>query len=328
MRAAWMPDPNGQETQKGQNGKIRKHVSDMDTTDQFALGSCQALSGRSLHPLHMPCQRGGHAACHVNLEIDPAMPVIQLGFKVSHPGLVAEKLPVCRAEADFEHALVGRSGMIVVAVELFGGQLPVAAQIPAVQPGQGNHAAFSLVEDEIEIPLHIPEVGIQALGVLVETGKDEAPKRFHAGHFDQTPVLPVELLVIGFFELRHTDEPTLVVIRPAVVGAGKRSGVAGVQAAHARAAMAAGVQKDPDFSACRPADQDRLLAHIVGNEVARIRELGFMRQIEPTAAEDSLLFVPVDLFVNKDPRADCAFFQVNQVRPVHRAMCSFNSLSP
>ena len=113
--------------------------------------------------------------------------------------------------------------------------------------------------------------------------------------------------------MRHTDKPTLVVIRPAVVGAGKRLGVAGVQAAHTRAAMTAGVQKDSNFSACRPADQDRFLAHVVGDEIAWIRELGFVRQIEPTAAEDPLLLVPVDLFVNKDPGADRTFFQVNQV---------------
>ena len=150
--AARMPDAHGQKAQERQHRKVRKDGADLHATDQVALRGGQPVSGRGLHGLQMGGQGRRRAGVHFDLEVDPAVAAVELGLEVAHPrriALVAAAL--AGAEADLDHGPVGGAGVVVVTVELLRGQLPVAAQLPAVRAGQGDHAGLGLVEDQVEI---------------------------------------------------------------------------------------------------------------------------------------------------------------------------------
>ena len=196
-----------------------------------------------------------------------------------------------------------------------------------MRAGQDHHAGLGLVEDQVEIPLHVAEIIVQADGVLVETGEDEPAERFDARHLDQPPLLAFEFAVIGFPELRHADQPTAIVVRPAVVGTRERLGVAAVQATQARPAVPAGVEEDAQPAVRVAYHEHGFFAHGVRHEVARIGQLRVVRDVQPATAEDARLLVFVHVCVHERARADCPAFEIDEMRPVrpvgHRAASVF-----
>ena len=53
-----------------------------------------------------------------------------------------------------------------------------------------------------------------------------------------------------------------------------------------------------------PGDEDGVFAHVGGEEVAGIGDLGLMAEEEPAAGEDALLFLLVDVGFDVDAAAD------------------------
>src|SRR5271154_6679438 len=76
--------------------------------------------------------------------------------------------------------------------------------------------------------------------------------------------------------------------------------------------MAADVQKSAHLAAAVADDQNRVLAHIGGEEVAGFRDLAFVAQIQPAAGEDPLQFLFVDIRLDKDAAADTPIVGVDQ----------------
>ena len=324
VRAARMPDAHGQKAQERQHREVRKDGADLHAADECALRRRQPPFGRGLHGVQMGDQGGRCAGVHFDLEVDPAVAAVELRLEVAHPRLVPLiAAAFAGAEADLDHGSVRGTRVVVVAVELLRGQLPVAAQFPAMRAGQDHHAGLGLVEDQVEIPLHVAEIIVQADGVLVETGEDEPAERLDARHLDQPPLLAFEFAVIGFPELRHADQPTAIVVRPAVVGTRERLGIAAVQATQARPAVPAGVEEDAQPSVRVAQHEHGFFAHGVRHEVARIGQLRVVRDVQPAAAEDACLFVFVHARIHERARADGPAFEIDEMRPVrpvgHRA---------
>jgi len=59
----------------------------------------------------------------------------------------------------------------------------------------------------------------------------------------EAPPLSLQFAVIGLSEARDADQPAVIAVGPAVIGAGERGGIAGIRAAQPVAAMTADVRK-------------------------------------------------------------------------------------
>src|SRR5439155_17522803 len=59
-------------------------------------------------------------------------------------------------------------------------------------------------------------------------------------------------------------------------------------------------------------DQNRVLAHVSGKEVARLRNLALMAQEQPAAGEDLLQLLLVDPRLDKDAPTDQTLFGIDQ----------------
>src|SRR5438093_11832026 len=102
-----------------------------------------------------------------------------------------------------------------------------------------------------------------------------------------------------------------------MVRTSKKLGIAAIRAAHAVASMAAQVQTSSGAPAQVAPQDDRLLAHIGGNEVARIGNFALMAEIEPAAGEEALAFQLVNLAVSKDTPINETAFWINKRLDLH-----------
>src|SRR6266704_445358 len=127
--------------------------------------------------------------------------------------------------------------------------------------------------------------------------------------------------MIGFSEERHADQLPVGAITPAMVGAGEDGGVALVVAAHLHPAMAARIEEDVDVAGAVAAQDDGLLAHPRGGEIAGVGDLALMPDEEPRAGEDLLLLLGVDLLVDEDLAADLARREIDQARAITDRAC-------
>src|SRR4029077_15005505 len=102
-------------------------------------------------------------------------------------------------------------------------------------------AALPPVEYEIEVPGHVAEIVEERRRPRIEGPEDHALVALDASDWMKAPSPLVEVavaLLVG-----HADQRAAHVVRPAVVGAGERLGVAEVRATDLHSAVAAGVEK-------------------------------------------------------------------------------------
>jgi hypothetical protein len=85
-----------------------------------------------------------------------------------------------------------------------------------------------------------------------------------------------------------------------MIATDKRSQVAALSAANLIASMPATVQERLDRSIGLPHHEDAVLAHESGNEVPRLRNLAFVGQKQPAAAEDFFKLKLIDFFGRKN----------------------------
>jgi hypothetical protein len=57
----------------------------------------------------------------------------------------------------------------------------------------------------------------------------------------------------------------------------------------------------------------RFLAHEPGDKIARIRDLAFVPNIQPTAREDPFLLGLMDFRIGKDPWADAFALEIDKI---------------
>jgi hypothetical protein len=76
--------------------------------------------------------------------------------------------------------------------------------------------------------------------------------------------------------------------------------------------MAAGIEEDVDPVGPVAAQDHRLLAHRRHEIIAGLGDLAFVPDMQPSASEDALLLLGVDVLVDEDLAADLAQPQIDQ----------------
>src|SRR5262245_43399605 len=124
--------------------------------------------------------------------------------------------------------------------------------------------------------------------------------------------------MVGLLEVRHSDQPPIVAIRPAMIGAGEMLGIAYLGATQPVAAMAADVEKGMDLPSAVPHDQHGVFSHVGAEEIARVSNLALMAEEQPAAREDLLQLLLVDLLVDEDTPTNEALLDIHQLFDVGR----------
>src|SRR6516164_1195082 len=214
-------------------------------------------------------------------------------------------------------------GVVAVAAEVFGRKFPVARHDPFVHATNHLDTALATVEERIQVPRHLAEILAQRRRLGVEGGEVEPLVAVEVRHRCEAPALPLQFTVIGFLEIRHPYQPSIVAVGPAVIGAGERGGVADLGATQPVAAMPADIQKGVHLARRVAHDENRVFTHVSGEEIARPRDLALMAQKEPGAGEDPLQFLLIDLGLDEDAATDQALLGIYQPERI-----GFHRLSP
>ncbi len=107
-----------------------------------------------------------------------------------------------------------------------------------------------------------------------------------------------------------------------MISAGERGRVAGIGPADAHAAVATGIEKSAHFAAGVTDDQHGIFTHVSGDEVAGVRDLGLVGEVEPRPREHLLQFLFVDIAVDVDAAVDEAALSVCQLFEAHHGATS------
>ena len=76
--------------------------------------------------------------------------------------------------------------------------------------------------------------------------------------------------------------------------------------------MAADVEKSADLALRVTDDENRVLAHVSGKEVAGLRDLALVAQEKPATGEDPLQLLLVELRLDEDAATDQTLLGVDQ----------------
>src|SRR5947209_6747921 len=128
-------------------------------------------------------------------------------------------------------------------------------------------------------------------------------EHLYAG-LDEPPLLLVQRPVVRRLVAGDALQLSVRGVRPAVVSAGERRGVALVVTAHRHAAVAARIQQHPDLARSIAHHDDRLAAHLRQEEIARLGDLAGVPDEEPGALENPRKLVLENTLVAEDLALD------------------------
>src|SRR5262249_12955689 len=189
---------------------------------------------------------------------------------------------------------------------------PIARHDPFMHAADDLDTALAAIKEHVEIPLHLAEIVVQWQRIGIERGEPQSLVIVELRYWRQAPALAVQFIVVGLLQIRHADQPPVIAVRPAMICAGEGGGVTGIGAAQPVATMAADIQKCVYLSAAVAHHQNRVFTHIGGEEIARLRNLALVAQIEPAAREDPLQLLLVDPALDKDAATDQTLFSIDQ----------------
>src|SRR6266446_7197606 len=118
--------------------------------------------------------------------------------------------------------------------------------------------------------------------------------------------------MVGLAVMGHANQSPIGAVAPAVIRASEHGRRPFVVAAYLHAAMAAGIEEDVNATGAVAAQDHRLLAHRRHEIVARLGDLAFVPDMQPSAREDTLLLLGIDVLVDEDLTADLAQPQIDQ----------------
>ena len=133
------------------------------------------------------------------------------------------------------------------------------------------------------------------------------------GYGNQTPLGLIQLVVVGVLQVGYCLQLAVGTEGPAVIGADEGGGVAVFGAAEPVAPVSADVEEGVDLALPVAHHQHRVFAHVGGEEVAGVENLGFVAEEEPAAGEDIFQLFLVDVVFAEDAGADQAPVGVNQL---------------
>ncbi|MOA16068.1 hypothetical protein D3C78_1362620 [compost metagenome] len=181
-------------------------------------------------------------------------------------------------------------GMILIAGELLGRELPVAVNYPLLHATDNFGAAFPPIQQTIQIPGHITQILFEWRSTGIPVAKYQAFIAFDTRHFLQPPMRFAQALWIGARLQWHLSQFAIDAIRPAVIRAGKSPGIATVRVADTHRAMATLVEKRFDGAIFLADNDDCVFPHVSVKEIAWFWYLAFMGQKQPATAKYPLQF--------------------------------------
>jgi hypothetical protein len=149
-----------------------------------------------------------------------------------------------------------------------------------------------LIHDHVDDLGGLPQVLEQCRDVGVEAAEEKtavAVEPCDPGQVVRT--VGVELLrITGVPRVLDLEQPAVVAEGPPVERARQRGAVVLLAAAQHGAPMAAGIDERVEFALLVPGDDDRLPPDVGREVVADVRDLAFVREVDPVPLEDVLHF--------------------------------------
>ncbi len=204
-------------------------------------------------------------------------------------------------QPDLHDRRVGLRGVVHVAGEVLGADLPVRLDPPALRAAY-LEPVRTLLGVEVQIEREIAEIVLQRLGIGIHAEEDQPvvagqPRRRQQG---LALLLEAVLAAVGITMKRQAGDAAVVAIRPAMVGAPEIRGVAHLRAAHLHTAVQAHVEHRTDVALGIARDDEGIVEHPPHDVVAVLRDLRLVCDEHPRTAEQPLLFQLEDLPVVVD----------------------------
>src|SRR5579872_1778287 len=140
-----------------------------------------------------------------------------------------------------------------------------------------------------------------------KTREDKSAMTRDAGHLHQVEVTFAESFIVAA-GVRHTGKLAAIVIGPAMIGAPKGVRVAAIALAYGVAAMHTSVEQQIDLTVVVARDDHRLQSDLTRDEVARLRNLAFVGNVDPFARPEFVEFFAEDVIVAVNASADAIVF--------------------
>ena len=207
--------------------------------------------------------------------------------------------------------------VVAVTSEIFRREFPVARHDPFVDAADHLDTTLTAVKERVEVPSHFAKILAQRRRRRIKGGEPQALVIVDLRHCCQAPAVAIQFIVVGLFHIGHADKPAVITVGPAVIGAGKRRGIAGIGTAQAVAAMAADVEERAHLPSAVTQDQDRVFAHIGSEEIAGLRDLAVVAQKQPAARENALQLLLVDVRLDENAAADKTILVIDQSVYIH-----------
>jgi hypothetical protein len=177
--------------------------------------------------------------------------------------------------------------MIGISPEILRMEFPIALDHTPLHSGDDFPLPQCSFQEYVEVPAKIPQVGLQALRVLVPTPKDESPIAFHPGDLDQTDLLLPQLPIrIDLLLKRDPYKLSLCRIRPPMVAAGERSRSPRIGMADQRSSMAAHIEIRPNLPYSIPTYDDRIFPYPRGHILSTLSNLRLVSEKNPATREN------------------------------------------
>ncbi len=184
-----------------------------------------------------------------------------------------------------------RKGGVVVVEDVLDLRLPVTAELIAVDAaGKLDRPFGCALDDGVDAFLH-ERRQCERIAVRREAGEHEAAVFRHARHPHHAEFRRRQVERRAIAAARGNGvEIAIRLEAPAVIGAAEAAHIAAGDVAYERAAMAAAIVEDVDLAVLVPDQDDRIAADIACHEIADLRHLAFVPDINERAPEDALHF--------------------------------------
>ncbi len=194
---------------------------------------------------------------------------------------------------------MGGQDVLAVTNEVQRADLPVRFGAPTVRRREHLHALRRTREERLDVPGDVAEIVRQRLDAFVPAAENQPLEVFDAGNARQPITRKIEAFREVLVESRG-HQPAGPLVGPAVIRADEVARISGIGPADLRAAMPAAVEEGADRHLPVAADEDRHMPHFSRNEVARLRDLGLVRQEDPGAVENPLHLQPAHVIADED----------------------------
>src|SRR5215471_14588933 len=139
--------------------------------------------------------------------------------------------------------------MVGIPAEIFRREFPVARHDPFVHAAENLDAALAAIEEVVQIPGHLAEIFAQWRRLGIERGEEQPLVIVELRYRLEAPLVALQLTIISLLEPWHADQPPVIAIGPAVIGAGEARGITSIRAAQSIAAMPADIQESMHLTA-------------------------------------------------------------------------------